>query len=86
MLKLGSSVPWPDAMEKITGQRQMSAVPLVKYFQPLLDYLEQENAKNNETIEWPDTEWLPNGKSYYKTFALVFGRILARKKSILLYK
>ena len=63
MLKLGSSVPWPDAMQRITGQRQMSAVPLVKYFQPLIDYLEQENAKYNETIGWPDTEWMPKGKS-----------------------
>ncbi|XP_072016666.1 angiotensin-converting enzyme-like [Amphiura filiformis] len=59
MLKLGSSVPWPVAMEKITGQRQMSAKSLVKYFEPLMEFLEKENAKSNETIGWPNTEWKP---------------------------
>ena len=61
MLKLGSSMPWPDAMEKITGQREMSALPLVKYFEPLMRYLEEENARMGETIGWPNTEWKPEG-------------------------
>ncbi|XP_072043034.1 angiotensin-converting enzyme-like [Amphiura filiformis] len=60
MLSLGSSVPWPDAMEKITGQREMSAEPLVKYFQPLMDWLEKENADMGETIGWPDSDWMPD--------------------------
>ncbi|KAF7991815.1 hypothetical protein HCN44_010616 [Aphidius gifuensis] len=52
MLSLGSSVPWQDAMEKITGQRQMDASGLLEYFKPLSDMLEAENLKNNEYIGW----------------------------------
>ena len=59
MLKLGSSEQWEDALEKITGTRKMSSASLVRYFKPLLDYLEEENRKNDEVIGWPDTEWVP---------------------------
>lgn len=44
MMKLGASMPWPDALEAITGSRTMTAEPLVEYFQPLLDWLAEENA------------------------------------------
>uniref|UniRef100_A0A182SHW3 Angiotensin-converting enzyme n=1 Tax=Anopheles maculatus TaxID=74869 RepID=A0A182SHW3_9DIPT len=37
MLELGSSKPWPDAMEVLTGVRRMSADALIEYFQPLYD-------------------------------------------------
>ncbi|KAK3782380.1 hypothetical protein RRG08_067171 [Elysia crispata] len=43
MLQLGSSLPWPEAMERMTGQRHMDAGPLVEYFEPLLDFLRKEN-------------------------------------------
>jgi oligoendopeptidase F len=57
MLKLGSSRPWPDAMEQITGQRVMDASALVEYFQPLYEWLKTENAKTSEFIGWkPDEE------------------------------
>ena len=59
MLKLGSSVIWEEALEKLTGSREMSSSSLVKYFQPLLDFLEEENTKNNEVIGWPDYSWQP---------------------------
>ncbi|XP_033103605.1 angiotensin-converting enzyme-like [Anneissia japonica] len=35
MLALGRSKPWPEAMEAITGQREMSAEPLLRYFESL---------------------------------------------------
>lgn len=44
MLELGASKPWPDALEAMTGERQMSAEPMMDYFQPLMTYLEAENA------------------------------------------
>lgn len=60
MLKTGSSKPWPDAMEAITGQREMSALPLVEYFQPLIDWLEVEN--QGETLGWDGVpNWTPAG-------------------------
>jgi len=49
MLELGSSKPWPDAMEVITGQRQMDADPLLEYLQPLHDWLRQQNAGHKVT-------------------------------------
>ncbi|KAK0076664.1 hypothetical protein PV326_010605 [Microctonus aethiopoides] len=55
MLELGSSKPWQDAMEKITGQRHMDASGLIEYFKPLIDWLEADNAKNGEFIGWKRT-------------------------------
>jgi len=52
MLELGSSKPWQDAMEKISGQRQMDAAGLLEYFKPLTDWLTEENKKTNEYIGW----------------------------------
>jgi len=52
MLELGLSKPWPDAMEVMTGQRLMDAKPLLEYFQPLHDWLQQQNAGYNVT--WDD--------------------------------
>ena len=52
MLKLGSSVPWQDAMEAMTGQRDVLATPLLNYFEPLRVWLEAKNAENNEYIGW----------------------------------
>ncbi|NVB37460.1 M2 family metallopeptidase [Pseudenhygromyxa sp. WMMC2535] len=43
MLELGSSKPWPDALEVIAGTRQMDAGPMLEYFEPLKSYLEQQN-------------------------------------------
>jgi len=59
MLKLGSSVTWEDALEQVTGTRKMSSASLVTYFKPLLDYLEDVNAENNEVIGWPEYSWQP---------------------------
>ncbi|KAI8513678.1 hypothetical protein Bbelb_080020 [Branchiostoma belcheri] len=56
MLQMGASQPWPDAMEVITGQRTMSAQPIVEYFQPLITWLETQNA--GETLGW-DENWTP---------------------------
>ncbi|HEX6160395.1 MAG TPA: M2 family metallopeptidase, partial [Thermoanaerobaculia bacterium] len=43
MLEMGSSRPWPDALEAMTGQRQMDATAVVDYFRPLLDWLATQN-------------------------------------------
>ena len=54
MLKLGSSKPWQDALEALSGTRQMSADALLEYFQPLMDWLKEENQKNGVTIGWQE--------------------------------
>lgn len=43
MLAMGMSRPWPDALEALTGQREMDATAVVDYFRPLLDWLEVQN-------------------------------------------
>jgi peptidyl-dipeptidase A len=44
MLEMGASQPWPDALEAFTGTREMSAEPLVEYFAPLKQWLDEQNA------------------------------------------
>ncbi|XP_071802040.1 angiotensin-converting enzyme 2-like isoform X2 [Asterias amurensis] len=56
MLKLGTSKPWPDAMEAITGQRLMTADAINAYFAPLKTWLEETNEKNGENIGWETQE------------------------------
>jgi peptidyl-dipeptidase A len=43
MLALGRSKPWQDALEKLTGTRQMDATAIVDYFQPLIEWLGEQN-------------------------------------------
>ena len=43
MLALGASMPWQDALDKLTGTRQMDATAIVEYFQPLIGWLEEQN-------------------------------------------
>lgn len=50
MLKMGASEPWPEAMEALTGQRQMSAEPLLEYFAPLQAWLAEQN--KDRTCGW----------------------------------
>ena len=42
-LEMGASRPWPDALETLTGQRQMDATAIVDYFRPLMDWLATQN-------------------------------------------
>ena len=44
MLKMGASKPWPDALQAFTGNREMSAKPMLEYFAPLQRWLEEQNA------------------------------------------
>jgi peptidyl-dipeptidase A len=43
MLAMGASKPWPDALEALTGQREMDATAIVDYFAPLMDWLAVQN-------------------------------------------
>jgi peptidyl-dipeptidase A len=42
MLRLGMSKPWPEALEALTGSRQMDATAIIDYFAPLKAYLDQQ--------------------------------------------
>jgi peptidyl-dipeptidase A len=43
MLALGASKPWPDALEALTGQREMDATAMAEYFAPLKRWLDEQN-------------------------------------------
>jgi peptidyl-dipeptidase A len=43
MLAAGASQPWQDTLEKLTGARDFDAGPILEYFQPLREWLAQEN-------------------------------------------
>ena len=43
MLAAGASLPWQDALQKLTGSRQVDAAPLIEYFQPLTQWLAEQN-------------------------------------------
>ncbi len=42
MLEMGASRPWPEALEAVTGQREMDATAIVDYFAPLQTWLEEQ--------------------------------------------
>jgi peptidyl-dipeptidase A len=46
MLEMGQSRPWPDALEVLTGSREMDATAIVDYFAPLKTWLDQQNEGN----------------------------------------
>ena len=43
MLEMGQSRPWQDALETLTGQRQMDATAINDYFAPLKKWLDEQN-------------------------------------------
>ncbi|KPJ21218.1 Angiotensin-converting enzyme-related protein, partial [Papilio machaon] len=65
MLQLGSSKPWPDAMEMLTGQRKMDASGVLEYFQPLHDWLKTENERTGEYIGWEPSTVRKYNISYF---------------------
>ena len=42
MLSMGLSRPWPDALEALTGTRQMDATAILDYFAPLSKWLDEQ--------------------------------------------
>ena len=50
MMAMGSSQPWPDALEALTGQREMDASAILDYFAPLQEWLEEQN--RGRTCGW----------------------------------
>ena len=47
---MGASRPWPEALEVIAGTREMDATAILDYFDPLADWLEEQN--QGRTCGW----------------------------------
>jgi peptidyl-dipeptidase A len=52
MLSLGQSKPWPEALETLTGEKQMDAGALADYFAPLKTWLDEQNRANHYAVGW----------------------------------
>ena len=52
MLAMGLSKPWPEALETLTGEKQMDATALADYFVPLKAWLDEQNKKNGYAVGW----------------------------------
>ncbi|XP_018418558.1 PREDICTED: angiotensin-converting enzyme 2 [Nanorana parkeri] len=52
MLELGNSKPWTEALESITGELKMNAAPLLSYFQPLYEWLQNNNRAEGRIVGW----------------------------------
>jgi peptidyl-dipeptidase A len=50
MLAMGQSRPWPDALEVLTGQREMDASAILEYFAPLQKWLDEQN--KGQKVGW----------------------------------
>ncbi len=44
MLEMGQSKPWPDALEAISGERDLDASAILDYYGPLKKWLDEQNA------------------------------------------
>jgi peptidyl-dipeptidase A len=49
-LSLGASRPWPEALQALTGQKQMDATAIRDYFAPLQKWLDEQN--KGKPIGW----------------------------------
>lgn len=52
MLALGSSKPWQDALEIVTGGRTLDASAIMEYFQPLYEFLIKFNHEMKIPVGW----------------------------------
>jgi len=50
MMRMGLRQPWPDALEALTGEREMDATAILDYFAPLARWLDERNA--GRTCGW----------------------------------
>jgi|SRR5882724_2445954 len=47
MLSMGTSKPWPEELEALTGEKQMDATAIADYFAPLKKWLDGQIAANH---------------------------------------
>uniref|UniRef100_A0A8C1ZDQ6 Angiotensin-converting enzyme n=1 Tax=Cyprinus carpio TaxID=7962 RepID=A0A8C1ZDQ6_CYPCA len=52
MLELGRSMSWTRALEDVAGTTKMDSQPLLHYFSTLMEWLKEENQKNNRVPGW----------------------------------
>ncbi|NP_001193597.1 angiotensin-converting enzyme precursor [Bos taurus] len=59
LLQAGSSRPWQEVLKDMVGSDNLDARPLLSYFQPVTQWLEEQNQQNGEVLGWPEYQWRP---------------------------
>lgn len=50
MMSMGQSRPWPEALEALTGEKEIDATAIIDYFAPLKKWLDEQN--KGHTVGW----------------------------------
>jgi peptidyl-dipeptidase A len=50
MMAMGASRPWPEALEAVTGTKEMDATAILEYFAPLKAWLDEQN--KGQQVGW----------------------------------
>ncbi|KAM9210811.1 angiotensin-converting enzyme isoform 1-T1 [Dugong dugon] len=59
LLRAGSSRPWQELLKDMIGSDTLDAQPLLTYFQPVSQWLQEQNQRNGEVLGWPEYQWRP---------------------------
>lgn len=51
----GSSKPWPETLELMTGSKKLDASAMLEYFKPLSDWLDDQITANDIYVGWKST-------------------------------
>uniref|UniRef100_A0A8C1GMF0 Angiotensin-converting enzyme n=1 Tax=Cyprinus carpio TaxID=7962 RepID=A0A8C1GMF0_CYPCA len=82
MLELGRSMSWTRALEDVAGTTKMDSQPLLHYFSTLMEWLKEENQKNNRVPGWNYT-WNTNEMYLFKsTMAFAMRQYYLEEKGI----
>ena len=52
MLTLGKSRPWPEVLEVLADTQTLSSEPIIAYFKPLEDWLDEHRKLNKYELGW----------------------------------
>lgn len=59
VMQVGSSRPWQEVLKEAIGTDALDAQPLLNYFQPVSQWLQEQNQRNGEVLGWPEFQWQP---------------------------
>ncbi|XP_062072101.1 angiotensin-converting enzyme [Lepus europaeus] len=59
LLQAGCSRPWQEVLKDMVGSDALDAQALLDYFQPVTQWLQEQNERNGEVLGWPEYQWRP---------------------------
>lgn len=59
VLQAGCSRPWQEVLKELVGSDTLDAQALLEYFQPVSQWLQEQNQRNGEVLGWPEYQWRP---------------------------